>query len=463
MEKYKPQYHFIPKNNWMNDPNGPIYYKGKYHLFYQCNPNDYHWDTMHWGHAVSEDLVHWMHLPMALAPSNELGETHCFSGCATINNQGTPTIFYTSIGENDRNAQIGAEQWMAVSHDDMITWEKYKSNPVLKLSIHKEMDIKEWRDPFVWKENEVWYMVLGGGCEEKGCVLIYSSDDLINWKFLNKMFEAPEFKFLECPNMIKFGEKYVLIYSPSDMVKYHVGTLNEDFTFISEYEGIIDNSGWEGFYAPNTLVDPKGRHIMWGWMTEASRGEFKGANGWAGAQSIPRIIDLDSHNSLKMEPAPEYEMLRYDEELYNNKVINKSKIAFRNKGRALEIELKVKINGDEDFSLNVLESDNNEEKTTIRYDAVAGEILVDRSKSSISDDVHKTILKSSLKKANGQVLNIRVFVDHSIVEVFADSEVCISTRIYPMLDSSENVSLELNQGNKLNVEKLSLWKMNSIW
>lgn len=463
MELYKPQYHFIPKNNWMNDPNGPIYYKGKYHLFYQYNPNDYHWDTMHWGHAVSEDLVHWKHLPIALFPSNELGETHCFSGCATISDQGVPTIFYTSIGENERNPQIGAEQWMAVSHDDMITWEKSEFNPILKLDIHGELDIKEWRDPFVWKENEVWYMVVGGSSKEKGCVLIYSSLDLVNWKFLNKMFETPNYKFLECPNMIKFGEKYLLIYSPSDVVRYHIGTLNEDFTFTSESEGIVDNSGWEGFYAPNTLIDPKERNIMWGWMTEAARGDFQGANGWAGAQSIPRVLTLGENNSLKIEPAPEYEMLRYDGEFYDNKVLNKNKMIFESKGRALEIEAQIKINGDEDFSLNVLESPNGEEKTTIRYNALAGEIFVDRSKSSISDEVHKSILISSLKKENGQSLNIRIFVDHSIIEVFADSEVCISTRIYPTLKSSENISLELNKGNELIIQKFSLWKMNSIW
>ncbi|MBW9154171.1 glycoside hydrolase family 32 protein [Clostridium estertheticum] len=463
MDLYKPQYHFMPDKNWMNDPNGPIYYKGKYHLFYQYNPNDYHWGTMHWGHAISEDLIQWKHLPIALSPSNELGETHCFSGCTVINNDGLPTIFYTSIGENERDAKNGAQQWMAVSHDDMLTWEKCDSNPVLKLNIHGEMDIKEWRDPFVWKENEVWYMVLGGGYKEKGCVLIYNSFDLKNWKFLNKMYEDPDFKFLECPNMLKFGEKYVLVYSPSDIVRYHVGTLNEDFTFTSEYEGILDNSGWEGFYAPNTLIDRIGRKIMWGWMTEGSRGEFDGANGWSGAQSIPRVLTLDSHNSLKMEPLPEYEMLRYDEKSYENTVIFKNKMIFEKRGRALEIELEIKINGDEDFSLNVLESHNEEEKTTIRYDAVAGEIFVDRSNSSNSEKVHKTILKSSLKKENGQLLTIRVFVDYSIIEVFADSEICLSTRIYPILESSENVSLELNKGNKLNIQKLNLWRMKSIW
>lgn len=463
MNLYIPQYHFIPENNWMNDPNGPIYYKGQYHLFYQYNPNDYHWDTMHWGHAVSKDLVHWKYLPIALFPSNDLGETHCFSGCTVINDGGLPTIFYTSIGDNDRNAQVGAEQWMAVSHDDMITWEKYKSNPSIKLGIHGTIDIKEWRDPFIWKEDGIWYMVLGGGHEKKGCVLIYSSDNLVDWEFLNIMFETQNHEFLECPNIIKFGDKYVLIYSPNDVVKYHVGTLDKNFLFTSEYEGIIDNSGWEGFYAPNTLIDPQGRNIMWGWMTEASRGEFQGANGWSGAQSVPRVLTLAPDNSLRMEPIAEYKMLRYDEESYNNIIINDNGLLFKNNGRALEIEMEIVINGDEEFSLNVLESADNKEKTIVRYDALAGEICVDRSKSSLSDEPHKSILKSLLKKEKGQIINIRVFVDHSIIEVFADDKVCISTRIYPTLKSSSNVNFELNKGKKINIQKISMWKMNSIW
>jgi beta-fructofuranosidase len=418
---------------------------------------------MHWGHAVSEDLVHWQHFPIALFPSNDLGETHCFSGCAIIDNEGLPTIFYTSIGENERNAQVGGEQWKAVSRDDMLTWEKEITNPIMKSNIHGDLDIEEWRDPFVWKEGHRWYMVLGGTHEEKGCALIYSSEDLINWRFLNKMFEASAFKFLECPNMLKFGDKYVLVYSPSEAVRYSVGTLNSDFTFKSEYEGILDNSGWEGFYAPNTLIDPKGRKIMWGWMTETSRGEFQGANGWSGVQSMPRVLTLAADNSLKMEPVQEYKVLRYEEETYVNRTVDKSKLILKNCGRTLEIEMEIQIRGDESFSLNVLSSKLGEEKTVIRFDASLGEISIDRTKSSLAKEPHKSTLKADLKKLNDEILNIRVFVDHSVIEVFADSKVCISTRVYPTLESSENVSIEINQGESLNLKKVSCWKMNSIW
>ena len=144
---YRPKYHFLPKANWMNDPNGPIFYKGEFHLFYQHNPYGEQWGNIHWGHAKSKDLVHWQHLPIALIPNHELGEEHCFSGCC-VNNDGTPSIIYTSIGP-ERLPSTGAEQWMATSSDDMITWQKSPHNPLMTIDIHGDLDIREWRDPYI--------------------------------------------------------------------------------------------------------------------------------------------------------------------------------------------------------------------------------------------------------------------------------------------------------------------------
>ncbi len=137
----RPKYHFIAPANWMNDPNGPIYYKGEYHIFYQFNPYGAQWGNVHWGHAKSEDLVQWEHLPVALIPSVDKGETHCFSGsCIVIDN--TPTILYTSIGPSKPPA-TEPEQWIATSSDDMVTWQKYENNPVLTQEIHKKLDVRD--------------------------------------------------------------------------------------------------------------------------------------------------------------------------------------------------------------------------------------------------------------------------------------------------------------------------------
>ena len=140
---YRPQYHFIAPANWMNDPNGTIFYKNEYHLFYQHNPYSKKWGRVHWGHAKSKDLVHWEHLPIALAPSIEMGEKHCFSGCCVID-KNQPKIFYTKIGSL-KDMFHGAEQWMAFSNDNMITWEKDPNNPIMEESLHGNEKIRQWR------------------------------------------------------------------------------------------------------------------------------------------------------------------------------------------------------------------------------------------------------------------------------------------------------------------------------
>lgn len=142
---YRPQFHLLPPAYWMNDPNGPIFYKGEYHMFYQHNPYSENHDDIHWGHAKSQDLVHWEHLPIALVPNED--ESGCWSGCC-VNNNEIPTIIYTSVGPN-KPAKSGAEQWFATSFDDMITWQKHPKNPIMTLDLHDSLNIFDWRDPYI--------------------------------------------------------------------------------------------------------------------------------------------------------------------------------------------------------------------------------------------------------------------------------------------------------------------------
>src|SRR5262245_13356864 len=170
-DSLRPAYHLQAPALWMNDPNGPIFFQGRYHMFYQHNPYGTEWGHMHWGHAVSTDLVRWEHLPIAIAPSQDRGEDHCFSGCTVLNN-GTPTIGYTSIGAQTP-AATNAVQWLATSDDGMRTWHKHPANPVMTLAVHGDLKVKDWRDPFVWKEGDDWLAVLGGHRDGgKGCALI---------------------------------------------------------------------------------------------------------------------------------------------------------------------------------------------------------------------------------------------------------------------------------------------------
>ena len=460
MDNFRPIYHFLPEKNWMNDPNGVIYYKGEYHLFYQYNPSGDTWGNIHWGHAKSRDLVRWEILPIALFPSKDKGELHCFSGCAVIN-KGEPTIFYTSVGEGKRNCVTGAEQWMAVSHDDMLTWDKYQGNPVLTLEAHRDSDITEWRDPFVWKEENTWFMILGGSYKKRGCILIYNSQNLINWEFLNILHEGSE-EMWECPNCFKLGDKFVLVYSPISEVKYCIGTINKEYRFVPEYTGVLDPSGKEDFYAPNSLIDDKGRRIMWGWITEAGRGELKGIGSWAGVQSIPRILDI-KNGRLTIKPAPELKCLRKNLESYRNITITDSLI-LEKKGRALEVIVEIQaIEASLEFSIDILCSEDDTEKTSIIYDNDENTLSVDRTKSSSSDLCHNSKIASSVITKEGETLLLHIFVDYSVLELFVNYDESISTRIYPIKQDSEMIKIRVIKGKKLNIKTLDIWEMSSIW
>jgi beta-fructofuranosidase len=465
MDLYRPIYHFLPPSNWMNDPNGLLYYKGEYHLFYQYNPNGDEWGTIHWGHAKSKDMIRWEHLPIALSPSRELGEEHCFSGSAVINDEGVPTIFYTSIGNGERGYATGAEQWMATSADDMLTWQKHAGNPVLSKEVHGDLTIRDWRDPYVWKEGEQWLMVIGGEHNGKGCALIYRSENLTKWTFLNKLMEARHRKetLWECPIFFQLDGKYVLIYSPKDVVRYYTGTLNDDYTFTPEYEGIIDYSGWEGYYAPNVMKDGQGRTLMWGWMTEMARGEFPGGKGWSGAQAVPRLLGLRSDGSLRMEPVPELRQLRREEERLGNAELSGNALKLASRGRALELIADVVIPATgTSFGFTLLHADNDEEYTKVVFEPFRHRFIVDRSRASLSSLPHSMELEAYMDWKPGDKVRIHLLLDHSVLEVFANYEQCISTRVYPTLLDSTGVTAFASNGT-VKLTSLRIWKLSSIW
>jgi len=142
-----PIFHLTAPAQWINDPNGPIHYKGFYHLFYQLHPFSDESGPKYWGHARSRDLAKWESLPIALGPSTGEGEAEVWSGCCTINGKGEPMIFYTSIATG-QSAQTHAEQWAAIGDDDLMSWRKYSGNPVLSEALHDGKKIYDWRDPF---------------------------------------------------------------------------------------------------------------------------------------------------------------------------------------------------------------------------------------------------------------------------------------------------------------------------
>ena len=215
-DPHRPHFHFLPEKNWMNDPNGLIKWNGQYHLFYQYNPNGPFHGTIHWGHAVSDDLLHWKDLPLALAPTPDGPDAEdCWTGCAVVH-EDVPTLVYTGI-----HPQVVC---LATSSDDLVTWKKHPANPVIaappdELGSHTG---GQFRDPFVWKEAGQWHMVIGSKIEgQGGLVLRYRSVNLLHWEYLGVLLKGDVTQtkpfwtgtVWECPNFFKLDDQYVLVFS----------------------------------------------------------------------------------------------------------------------------------------------------------------------------------------------------------------------------------------------------------
>jgi beta-fructofuranosidase len=398
----RPAYHFRAPTGWMNDPNGPIFFGGKWHMFYQHNPYGTEWGHMHWGHAVSGDLVRWDHWPIAIAPSIDRGEEHCFSGCC-VDDHGTPTIVYTSIGPKTP-ADSNAVQWLATSTDGMRTWRKHPANPVMTLALHGDLQIKDWRDPFVWKDGNNWFAVLGGHrVGGHGCALIYKSPDLVHWQFLNVLMEGEE-KNWECPNCFKLGDKWVLIYSPHGPVRYYTGTLTKDYKFVPEYHGTLDES--QTFYAPTSALAPDGRRILWGWA------RVKG-DGWNGCLTLPRVLTMRPDGRLGIEPAKEMEKVP---SIDSESKVNTAREISLDKHPADRLELRARV------------TPLKATRFGIRLDGVKDQPAIPITEIDLAKK-RLTVgkVQAAFELIDGETaLTLHAYLDRSILEIYVNDRACVT-------------------------------------
>ena len=263
----RPQYHFRPLARWMNDPNGPLWHRGWYHLFFQHNPYGDRWGNIHWGHARSRDLVRWEHLPIAMAPSGWLGEDHMFSGCATRDGDGRPVLLYTSVGSGRPY-----QQWAAVARDPadprLSDWQKLDANPLLTIddSPGQPLDV-ETRDPFVFNHQDRKFMILGTRVGGRNVLPIYEATDqsMLKWQPRGELWSAPggEMKYPECPNFFPLDGRHVLLLSPFGPVQARVGRFDvSKLTFEVEHRQMMEPT--KTFYGTNVLSGPAGRTVLLG-------------------------------------------------------------------------------------------------------------------------------------------------------------------------------------------------------
>lgn len=446
----RPVYHYRPPAQWMNDPNGTIYHDGWYHLFYQLNPYGDSWGFMHWGHARSRDMIHWEHLPIALAPSGELGEKHCYSGCATLDSNGTPLLFYTSIGERD------PEQWAAVGDADMITWRKHPSNPVLTTRAHGDLDVSQWRDPFVFRHDERTFMLVGGKLSSRNggeaACLIYESEDpgLLSWTYRGVFYRHPnrDYPHFECPSLCRIDDSWVLFAAfQLDTVEYAVGDIDwQAFSFQPRTHGTVDCGGKDdnAFYATNLLMPPDGRVVLFGWVKG-----FKEHMGWSGCQSLPRELSLDGDGALVQTPAKEVESLRcMHAELGTFTVENSVRVLDNIGGDCMELMLRADVSAAEGFVLELRRSPDGRSSAPIRY------------KNGVLD-VYGMSLAIPRTVETG-TLELRVFLDKSVMEVFVNGGRACCTRIVYKREYDRHIACAA-EGGRVVIESMDFWQMQPVF
>jgi beta-fructofuranosidase len=450
-DPHRPRFHFLPPNNWMNDPNGLIHWQGQYHMFYQHNPNNPFWGDIHWGHAVSSDLVHWKDLEPALTPDMPPDDDGgCWSGC-TVNDNCVPTFFYTGIKNGEQTT------CMATSDNNLLVWQKDKANPILRAPQLPGFRLTDYRDPYVWREGDVWYQVISMTIHGRGQVLLYRSRDLRDWKYLHPLIPddvreniKDEADIWECPNFFALGDKWVLIVSvwKNHTLLYPLAMIStfKDLRFYPEHQQRVD-WGMNCFYAPLAFKDEQDRRLMFGWLQEQRSKEEQIKAGWSGVMSLPRVLTIEN-GRLRTDFAPELQSLRKEKVELVDVALNGSRVIEGVKGDRLELKLSLERGDATCSGITLRHSDT--EVTHISVDWRVKELALE---SAIG-------LYQRTLEGLENVVDLHVFVDVSVVEVLANREVVMTCRVYPKQIGG---TVELFSEGETRVEEMKAWGLEPIY
>lgn len=461
-DPHRPAFHFLPPANWINDPNGLIHWRDRYHLFYQYNPNGAFHGTIHWGHAVSDDLVYWHDLPVALAPvPGGPDKDGVFSGCA-VDRDGTPTLVYTGIGPEVQCVAEAADP----GDPDLAAWTRRRDNPVIAAP-PPSLAVRGFRDPFVWREDDGWYCAIGSGIKGRGgAVLLYRSPDLVRWEYLHELCISDREDtgdMWECPNFFPAGDRHVLLVSsiPPGSVLCMTGEYRAH-RFVPEETTVLDEGG--SFYAPQVMLDDRGRRLMWGWLRENRGADAQVAAGWSGALSLPTELSMNRDGTLRVRPVHEITSLRGAHSHYRDVPVRPGdgggEIAIA--GTRLELEAVFAAGGARQFGLHLFESPDGAERTRLFFDGARQALVLDRSASSLDPGAARDVRAAPMGLAPGEALTLRVFLDGSVIEVFANDRVVLSSRVYPTLPESRGVR-PFAVGGPAALRALHAWEMRPIW
>lgn len=468
--KYRQNYHLMPPIGWMNDPNGFSYNKNRYHLFYQYYPYKAKWNSMHWGHATTTDFISWKTEEVALSPDQSYDSFGCFSGTA-MDFEGKLYLMYTAV--QMKGIGFKQQQALAVS-DDGIHFEKFKNNPVIPTSaLPENISPNDFRDPRIWRKNDRFYSAIAAKDKKiGGRMLLFEAIDLEHWKYKCDLIQ-PDKEFgamWECPDIFELEGKYAVLMSAINLPRkgydywnknssvYALGSIDNTGESLSDYQFHEIDYGFD-FYAPQTVKASDGRRIMTAWMQawEDSIPTQKLKHGWAGTMILPRELSIEG-GLLIQKPVHEIENYRADQVSYENVAIDEKELCLdKVNGKSIELELEADLKGAEAFTVNLFQS--KEYKTVVSYDKNKEELTFDRSNSGIRIK-HKKFDKPdyrtlSLKLEDDDRLHLRIFIDVSSAEIFAQQGAkVITSRVYPL---SGDYGVSFAAKGKVNINQLNKW------
>ncbi|MHC4336444.1 MAG: glycoside hydrolase family 32 protein [Planctomycetota bacterium] len=442
-DRYRPGYHFVAPEGRASpfDVNGAIFWKGRYHLFYIFQNEHGHC----WGHISSTDLVHWRHHPTGLIGG-------MYSGNCFINKKGVPTMCF--------HDQQRRGNTMAVALDDELNeWKKLSLiTPKTKEGDPHHGKYSSW-DPYGWLEGNTYYAIFGG----KRPAIAKCNSLEGKWKYVGDLLahsigDVDINEDVSCADLFKIGDKYMLLCISHRLgCRYYLGQWKNE-QFYPEYH---EQMSWvdRDFFAPESMLDGKGRRIMWAWIFDGRKKKTRRASGWSGTFSLPRVLALGEDNMLRMWPPKELEVLRYNpKQIHNLTIKTGSEVRLKDvRGDSIELLVEMVPDGAKQFGVKVCVAPDSAEQTLIFYDAKEKKLKIDTNKSSLGEGP-KSVEAGPFELKAGERLKLRVFVDKSVVEVFANNRQAFTRRIYPTNKDSVNVVL-FSKGGSTKVPMLKAWNM----
>ena len=459
-----PRYHLLGPESWTNDANGPIYYQGRYHMFYQFDPIvNGRQSARTWAHAVSDDLVHWKDWPVALWPDTPYDRNGVYSGNTFVLNDGSLGALYTGNVDGHRET-YGI---FARSVDAGLTWTK---KMVMNDSERPNSDSPVHWDGQVWRDGDLWYQLIGGttgGNEPRGAAWLWASPNLEHWTLQGNIAPTIESNgFWELPYLIPLGGRHVMMVGQGN--PYWIGNYDRKKTLFTPYGKEPHQFDTGNYYAVNPhMVDDKGpagseRRLLHAWVT-GPPSTTDTVPYWQGALALPRVLTLEG-DRVRQEPIPELQSLRGRHQRFEGSVMTDQ---LRNvRGDTLELRATFINNGTDRFGLKLRVSDDGSDFVRVFYDADRRDFGVDGpTVDRNARDFQEGLLGIKLgRQASflepGAPVTLHVFLDRSIVEVFVNG--CAYTARAFSDPAALGVDLWFER-DSATLDSLDVWELSSIW